>query len=1670
LLCCSSALLLYSCCIAAFWRILLRSVRGVVYWRCISVWVDLAGEAEGWAMSQHAWHEWVVAAIQSSRRRTTRQGSAGGRCPAFSNASRTLAATSRRLTFERLEERALLATIQLTSGAIELSASYGSTSHYGIFGAGDVPSGTWFWYPSNPSDFPYASVGVGETFEVGQQKIEAYLHGWSLWEDDPTYSKQYNLSGGTPQTLEMQIAPQSGEEIGEGVVLTIEGSAQFGVRSGVVDNFLGGEPQYGGFVYASPGSYTGWRESFPTAGSGNYSALYTIDGETRELMGGNVSLLAPAGTERSTDGLSLYEREETIAKIGDALEASLSLSWASALGNYTSGSVSLYVYARGFGDDLIAQSLEWDSELQRFDFVYETQADSTYSQLPASMSAGFFWARGPEWEDRISEAVQQSLNATPNEPQSGALNYSELGSPPPDATHLLFVLDPENVILEGRESNNVAAAEISRVDLSTGVYFEDGELNLSYYVSHLPLTQSASLSLYWAENYDPTSIISGPVYTLSIGPAPRETYESFTLPISVLGDRPAGAAYVIAVIDPENLIQEADEIYNWSATGYLFDLDADGIRWNSLEEGGGFTFEYEVENPANLPIPNATIQFFWLEQGQQNPPYPEPVYTYALEGTAKSAGSHTVRVLHQDLPAGLRIPESTTAAVPQFSMVIDPGGLVEELSETNNRSSVPLAPLVVNVATHGWMSSASIWTSKEYIDALTNMPADGSILDQRVKTYVSNWDSNKGFTGAVLALAAARLFDVYRGGGGIAVALLDIIANRLATESKVIAYDAAVGIVRDVEAILLPRHESERLQRIQLIGHSRGAAVNALVSKMLRDHNYRNIETYVALDGVSTDWPLGVALVADANISSAVVAANEKINFMVQEGLAGFLAADIPAWLGSVLGRAIAVTDIPVVDSLIQVAFGALRAPPRAGFLNQTIVGQGEYSPSEHTNISELYFKGDPVYRNQSYVGRKANAGLPGGSGAEAHDAAVFLARSGSSGEAGVLGVEYGFLDGGFDEIGQMWTDAQGADLTPTGDLFIDYFLQTLVDPEALLASGWQVTGNAQLADVGGDFVAQVVHAEGGSSISQLVILPPHASALEFDLNVMSAATGDILTVLMDDQVLVEIDLTAVTATRQSIPLPESSATSASFTFLLNGPTASTASIALDDFAVISGNHAPQLTPFGPRLDTIPRTITEADNHGTSVWNLTWGMSDQDFDPYGVAITGIDSTHGTVQFSLDDGDTWADVGAVSESHARLIAANELTRLRFVPDGVFVGTLEDVVTFRAWDGTTGIDGLSGDFVDATQIGGSTPFSAATESASIRLILSGDFNTDGVVNSADYLVWRKTLSEYVEPYSGADGDGDGMVDADDLNVWRAHFGETLPPAAPPLPGDYNRDGTVDSADYVVWRKTMGSTGMAAYSGADGNGDTTVDQDDLAVWKAHFGQTLLGPTIPALPGDYNEDSSVDSADYAVWRKTLGTTGVTPYSGADGDGDGMIDQDDFSVWRANFGETLGGGNGEGGGGSGSVDGETGRVGEGEDTARSHPEGTRQGAGSAEELRHPEGTRDLGLRVEEATAGTQTVNSDGGRFRFALPVYDSEIRLQKRLATGQRRSTVATASMELRDATLLAWLASRGDEERAVENESLRRARHDADDSSDSRFEAVDAVFDELLLAAAGV
>jgi hypothetical protein len=54
------------------------------------------------------------------------------------------------------------------------------------------------------------------------------------------------------------------------------------------------------------------------------------------------------------------------------------------------------------------------------------------------------------------------------------------------------------------------------------------------------------------------------------------------------------------------------------------------------------------------------------------------------------------------------------------------------------------------------------------------------------------------------------------------------------------------------------------------------------------------------------------------------------------------------------------------------------------------------------------------------------------------------------------------------------------------------------------------------------------------------------------------------------------------------------------------------------------------------------------------------------------------------------------------------------------------------------------------------------------------LSGDYNRDGTVDAADYVVWRAAIGKGVN--LGADGNQNGEIDVEDRATWVQHFGES------------------------------------------------------------------------------------------------------------------------------------------------------------------------------------------------------------------------------------------------------------------------------------------------------
>jgi hypothetical protein len=137
------------------------------------------------------------------------------------------------------------------------------------------------------------------------------------------------------------------------------------------------------------------------------------------------------------------------------------------------------------------------------------------------------------------------------------------------------------------------------------------------------------------------------------------------------------------------------------------------------------------------------------------------------------------------------------------------------------------------------------------------------------------------------------------------------------------------------------------------------------------------------------------------------------------------------------------------------------------------------------------------------------------------------------------------------------------------------------------------------------------------------------------------------------------------------------------------------------------------------------------------------------------------------------------------------ATNPLPQRFFEPNGdtiEFVGTFDGVKSFASLptDGLNSLNwpgfGNAGSFVAEN-----TPTNYLGIEGQINLPPpaddpTGDYNEDGFIDAADYVHWRKTLGNDVEPSgSGADGSDDGEINDADYFYWRQRYGEDPDPGA-------------------------------------------------------------------------------------------------------------------------------------------------------------------------------------------------------------------------------------------------------------------------------------------------
>jgi VCBS repeat-containing protein len=149
-----------------------------------------------------------------------------------------------------------------------------------------------------------------------------------------------------------------------------------------------------------------------------------------------------------------------------------------------------------------------------------------------------------------------------------------------------------------------------------------------------------------------------------------------------------------------------------------------------------------------------------------------------------------------------------------------------------------------------------------------------------------------------------------------------------------------------------------------------------------------------------------------------------------------------------------------------------------------------------------------------------------------------------------------------------------------------------------------------------------------------------------------------------------------------------------------------------NDAPVLNTSLSPELTGF---LEGTPST----NNTGTLVSSLiSEAVTDADADAVsGIYVTAVDNAHGTWSYKLGSG-SWTAFDFSSNTGGLLLSATD--SVQFVPANEnWNGT--SMITFGAWDKTSG---SAGDYANISVKGGSSAFSAVTDSASITVTSVND----------------------------------------------------------------------------------------------------------------------------------------------------------------------------------------------------------------------------------------------------------------------------------------------------------------------------------------------------------
>ncbi len=448
----------------------------------------------------------------------------------------------------------------------------------------------------------------------------------------------------------------------------------------------------------------------------------------------------------------------------------------------------------------------------------------------------------------------------------------------------------------------------------------------------------------------------------------------------------------------------------------------------------------------------------------------------------------------------------------------------------------PLNAFLASDGNEGWNDFRSNWYALG--EKLEHLPAPTSPLENRILSYVTEWDSSTGWGMSYAHLAASAIFEAMGFSKGAQGALF--ISSMGIEKANRLAKSAAKDLVNDILSsgsyLYADPATSNAKQHLMLIGHSRGAAVNALAAREFQEKGYI-VDEFISLDGHDNAWPGTAGALSDVNIQEVLAGfpQTRKVNYLVEDSL-----FDTPISNSLLLAAGLRMLGADTKPRVSESALSSLhesvlnaKAPARSGFENTTIFADTQVTrgPSNHVNITEKYLFSDTntdprgsKYLFDNFIGKNRcvdafAGGCPAGISPNG-ETFPFSENSAAAGIGTAQTSDYGqVIDGDFERVGQAQDLLSGEECPPVDSPLLKEWCAATSTDAGLLSAALRIGDGLRIVREDGNTTLALEQTEN-SFLAQPLILSDQETNLEFDLTVDAAGRDDTLQFFFNGKLL----------------------------------------------------------------------------------------------------------------------------------------------------------------------------------------------------------------------------------------------------------------------------------------------------------------------------------------------------------------------------------------------------------------------------------------------------------------------------------------------------------------------------------------------------------------------